>query len=256
MNANHTFRAVLQGEFGHGAKGSMALTIHNWAGIQIKRAVFASLRKEQSGETVFDDSRLAFMKEKVENVVEQQEVETIDGMQWCRALAASLLFLGRHIKTPNPENGKKPVELTRYLRTTKPLIEEAGAYAADTSRDADNIRDNYAKMGLDSTEALNSLVKEKTAEFEGYFLPYTKEFWDAVKEFENVEDSDLIETCEEALTDHGIKPFQFLLDASVKMMDRQRARALKKQKTFIDPGVYALSQLADQLKAPTATPAA
>lgn len=251
-----TFRGVVTGSFGHVAAGNIRLSVHNWAGIQIKKAVFASLRKKDE-DNLFDDSRMAFLKEKLKGVVEDTTVTPeVDSLQITRALAASLILLANHIATPNPENGKRDEGKKRYLRPINVVQEEAATYAAETSNDASTIRSNCESLCKDATpeqqaklkarrdERLAGLTAKKSAEFATYFTPYVKEFWDAMKEFETADESDLIDLIEEALTDAGQEPWKYVLKASVYNMDRQRANELEGRKVFIDEGTAQLARLA------------
>jgi len=216
------------------ACGFARSVVLNQLSFDLQRASFAS--QSASQKPVFDAELLDAMGD---HGLPQAVVLNQDELT--KASAAAFLLLSRHIQKPDPETGRKPEYLIRFLKGPKEIIQAAVDFRL--TRQKQQTMATAAMLGADPTKRLETITTEINAQANALVKPMQTSFVHAIKELRDADDEVLINCAVEAIVNTGRDPAKEIKRAAQAMIESQKKR-FETDGGFvaIDPAIYALAQ--------------
>jgi hypothetical protein len=238
---------ILNGSCDFDTTGFAKSVVTNQLGFTLNRAVWQATSK---AETPVFDARLA--KAMGDNGLPERTVYDADDL--CRGYAAAFIVLTRHIKTPNPENGRKPEHLVRYVKTPDSLIMDGVQFRINNQ--TDQIKADAVAFGSDPGPRLAAMKAEQMAQAKALGAPVMDSFLAAVEALGNEDTCDLIDIAMESAANAKINVAGELKDAARRYIDAQKKRFDAGKYAHVSSGVFALAgAAATQAPVLTSTPA-
>ncbi len=228
---------LIQGVKGFECAGFVKSVLANQIGFFLQRAAF---QKEQGNETaVADAAEVAELRAAMgDNGLAERLVFDVDALT--DAAAASYVLLTRHCNTPNPENGRKPEHLIRYLKTPGQIIQAGIDYRLE--RQILQTKASAAMFNADPTKRIEVIRTELAEQAKVLTAPISKAFVTAIKAYAETDDVELVDVCLEALVDCGRNPTQEVKQAAVALLASQKKRFEAGEFAMVDAGIHALAQ--------------
>ncbi|MHB8602175.1 MAG: hypothetical protein ACYC9R_06335 [Nitrosotalea sp.] len=214
-------------------KGFARSVMLNQLSFDLQRAAFAS--QDRSAAPVFDAELVEAMGD---NGLPQ--AVKLDVQELTNATAAAFLLLSRHIQTPDPETGRKPEYLMRFLKGPKEIIQAAVDYRLN--RQKQQTQATAQMLGANPETRLKNIEIETKAQAEALVTPMQKHFVDALRSQRENDDDTLIDTIVDAMTNAGRDPAKEIKRAAVALIESQKKRFEAGGFVAIDPAVYVLAQ--------------
>lgn len=241
--------SIINGSHGFGGVTQATLAFHGFMRWKVKGAVYASLKKKDTAK--FDESDLA-KKCLLPTQKEGSPLDTgtpaeklVNVEELVQGLVASFILLSRHINNPDPATGKRPEQLTTYLRSMKGLEAEIIQYATANSRTLAQVKANAALLGVsEDSDAYKMRVSEiKAAEatkFHTAMAPFYAEWEARFSEYCALENDNLVDIVEDVMTNNGQNPVQQIIESAKKSVEMQRTNFGKSNRP-VDPNIIALA---------------
>ncbi len=229
---------IVSGSNGFEAAGFVKSVFANQLGFFLQRAAF---QKEQGNEVpVADAAEAAELRAAMgDNGLAERQVFDMDEL--VTANAAAYILLTRHCNTPNPENGRKPEHLVRYLKTPAMVVQAGIDYRLE--RQILQTRAAAELFKADPSKRIEVITTELKAQAATLTAPINKAFVEAIKLQSDDENSDLVDTCLEALVNCGREPSKEVKQAAIALIASQKKRFEAGDFAMVDAGIYALAGL-------------
>ncbi len=231
------FTNELNGSSGFETAGFVKSVVLNQIGFDLQRAAFQkqAVNEAPVADAVADQELKAAMGD---NGLAERTVLNMDEL--VTAYAAGFILLTRHCNTPNPETGRKPEHLVRYLKKPSDIV-QAGIDYRLTRQVAQAIA-TAEMLKADPTKRVAALRTELEAQAATLTTPINKAFVQAIREQSEDENSDLIDTVLEAMTNTGRNPALEIKRAAQALIDSQKTRFEAGEFAMVDAGIYTLAQ--------------
>lgn len=228
------YSEVISGSLGHTAAGfaksTLASQCNFWLGVAVARS-----QNPKNDVPVFDASTVEAMGDQGLPTPVKLDLEEL-----LEASAAGFLLLARHIKTPNPENGRKEEFLTRFLKDAKMVIQANSDFTV--SREVQRTEANAKMLKADPTKRIEAIKTEAQTRTNAIIGPMQEAWTKNLKELQDGEDSYLADLCCEALVNAGRDVAGEIKKAANTLIDSQRVRFEEGKFAAVDAGIYALAQ--------------
>ncbi len=225
-------RQVCVGESSFQAAGFAKTVLLGQTGFAFQQAVF---RREKADTPAFDARYAEAMGDSG-----LPPAIKLDADELCEGMAASFTLLVRHMTRNDPETGRRPEYLRRYLKGPKEVIEKQVNWQLSAQKAADEA--TAAMLGCDATARVNALRAELTKQAESQIEPHIAAFVKHLAAMKDVDDEELINTALESLVNAGHDPEADLKRAAKLLIEAQAKRFNNGQFVRVDAGIYALAQ--------------
>lgn len=217
------------------AVGFARSVLLNQLGFDLQRAVFKT--QTQTDTPVFDESLAEAMGD-----TGLPQATKLDVDQLTNGCAAAFVLLARHIQKVDPDTGRKPEYLLRYLKGPKEIMKAAVDYRLN-SRKAQALA-TAASLKADPTKRIAALELEIRAQCDAILQPLNTSFVESVKSMRDMDDDELADTALEAMVDAGRDPAKEIKRAAQAYVESQKKRFEEGGFVNIDAFVAALAGVA------------
>lgn len=226
------FTKVLCGEQGFAAAGFAKTVLLSQTGFDLQRAVF---RSEKADTPAFDARYAEALGEN--GLPEPQKLDTTE---LTLAMAASFILLTRHMSKPDPETGRKPDYLRRWLKGPKEVIEAQVDWQLERAKQ--QTQATAAMLGANPETRLKLVEQEIRKSVEGKIEPHVAAFVDQLGKLKSEDDDTLIGLVVEAMANAGRDPAAEIKRAAVMFIESQKKRFESGGYVQIDASIYALAK--------------
>lgn len=228
------YTKVLNGERGFGATGFAISALLSQTGFDLKRAVFQGQKKDKAA---IHDAR--YDEAMGENAVPAEKKLDIDDL--IKGMASGFVLLSRFIQKPNPEDGKKPVHLKRWLKGPAEVIEEQIEW--QLANDKQSTAADAAALGVDLSKRQAALAAAIRANAEKQIEPHVTAFCKLLKEYRAIDDSVLVDQLVTTVTNAGRDPAKDIKRAADFYVEQQKKRAESGLFFRLDMSIVALTKM-------------
>lgn len=226
--------AITASKYGFAAKGfaitALKRQIDFWLGVAVAQA-----NSPMKKRPVFDSRITELMKNKEAGLPEPVELSVEDLTE---ASAAGFVLLTRHIRTPDPENGKRETFREQWCLTPTEIIARTVEYGVEKA-----ILDAKAQcqqVGADPSKRIDVIVAEGKKRLEALVEPVMVQFVKHVETYLNGTDEACLDCMAEKLADAKKPADQTIRDAVQSYKDAMKKRADDGTFFRVDAGIIAM----------------
>jgi hypothetical protein len=219
-----------------GACGFARSTVLNQSLFYMNR----SLYQKPAAEIPVADARLAGML----GDTGQPEAIKLNTEELTHAVSCAYILLHRHCNKNDPETGRRPEFLRKWLREPKDYITaQANAFEKMVlERRTATEKATALSLGADPSARLAVIAAEVKALNKADSAPAQNWFIEGVSVFKDREDQELIDVIVEAMTNAGMDVSKEIEKAAKMYLESQKTRYEAGGYVTIDQGIYALAQ--------------